>query len=168
MRTFRAISVGLAVLIVVSAPLEAGAQKPLDGYPKTDIGYPLWLVASPDGTMLATAYYFNLGGNQSGGVHVREHKVLFAEALWSSWCQLFAAEGDSLKFAPDNRTLAVVTTEGAIVLVDSASSKDRHTFKPAKGKWLAAAISPDSKLLVTGGTDGDANNKTPGLIKIWD
>src|SRR5438552_1307256 len=135
MTTMRGLSIGLAAFIAAWSAHPAAAQKPLDGYPKTDIGYPLWLVASPDGTRMATAYTTNFANNASGGVHVRDQSALFGDAFWSGWFQLIPADGDSMKFAPDNRTLAVVTVEGAVVLLDSASSKDRHTFKPTKGKW---------------------------------
>lgn len=113
----------------------------------------LTMVFSPDGTRLAL-----VGAN--GSLRIWHLATGTLHTLRTSHDPLLRA----VTFAPDGRTLAVVTIEARgdrVVLLDAATGHARHTMKP-KGAFTSALVfSPDGHTLATANYGGSA-------VATWD
>ena len=63
-------------------------------------------------------------------------------------------------FSPDDQSIAVACTDGAVRLFDSKTGKKTRTFSGGSGKVLAVAFSPDGAWLASGQSDYS--------VKLWD
>jgi WD40 repeat protein len=88
---------------------------------------------------------------------VRTGDEVFGFERWNDCCPNPFARGVS--WSPDGRLVAVSTEDTATVW-DVASHTLRDTLRGHGGLVLGLAWSPDSKRLVTGGSDGTA--------KVWE
>jgi WD40 repeat protein len=116
-----------------------------------------YLTLSPDGKMLAAAWY----GKQGGGGYNRLR-------LWSlgTGKALFAVETGVRRavFAPDGKTLATYTYgDTSIRLWDVATGKERLTLPGHRGRVDVVAFSPDGKTVATGSGWGHEE-----AILVWD
>ena len=62
-------------------------------------------------------------------------------------------------FAPDGRTLAVLSSRSKVTLVDPETGQNQGTRRPLTDYVTCIAFSPDSRLLAVGGGDD---------IEVWD
>jgi hypothetical protein len=112
------------------------------------------LAATPCGRWLAWSHAARLG------VHLREPAT---GRVWSGWLAQPPACAAGLAFAPDGRTLAVVTG-WAVALYDleppPAAPRWRAELRGHEGTVWEAAFAPDGRTLATAG-----NDKT---VRFWD
>jgi WD40 repeat protein/serine/threonine protein kinase len=83
--------------------------------------------------------------------------VASGEPLWS-----VAAAPVSMRdvaFSPDGRMLIAALNDGRILVHDPSTGLELASFSAHAGNAFAAAFTPDSRRLITGGTDG---------VKVWD
>jgi len=66
----------------------------------------------------------------------------------------------SVRFSPDGRTLAFGCENGAVVLWETATGKERIRFSGHRGGIRCLGFAPDGELLASGGVDG--------IILLWD
>jgi WD40 repeat protein len=109
------------------------------------------LVWSPDGRMLASAYFDDC-----------DPISLWDVATGKEICKLDGHKGglDSLAWSPDGKLLASAGHDNTIALWDVATRKEVHRMAGHKDNVESLAWSPDSKTLASGSRD-----KT---VRLWD
>ncbi len=140
---------------------------------KLDPGSVFWVVASPDGKMLAAA--------GSGGM-VRLWGVSTGEVI--GWLDCGSDFVLAAAFSADGRMLATSDMEQSVSLWEVSTGMRRGVLKCGQGYIDALAFSPDGRRLYTGGHDGtvlawdltdlmhegppstDLNEKA--LARLWD
>jgi len=121
-------------------------------------GWSLAISYSPDGMFLATGGFDRM-------VHVwdaRTGKELKALAHPST--------PSSLSFSADGKTLVAGCRGGTVLLWDVPTWKERSVVEDNKTFLLGVALSPDGRLLATGGAerDADAGGRQTGIVRTWD
>src|SRR5207249_4932970 len=61
-----------------------------------------------------------------------------------------------LDFAADGRSLASMSSDGTVRLWETATGRERASFRGHEGRVKAGALSPDGRLLASGGADSTA------------
>jgi WD40 repeat protein/predicted Ser/Thr protein kinase len=113
----------------------AGVRKEIRG-PGPSIG---GLAVSPDGGRLAASSGHNMPGRKDLSV-----------CDVPSGERLFSAEGSAMAYSPDGRWLAVREADDkTVVLRDARTNQDAVRFRGHEAEVVAAAFSPDSRLLAS-------------------
>jgi WD40 repeat protein len=125
---------------------------------KNECGRPLTLTLSPDGRTLAVGGNGGIGAPSGTSDTVRVYEVATGKQRWSLMRP--KAWACSLSHAPDGSTLAFSWDDGRVTMVETFSGKQRTEFQAVTAHpCYGIAFSPDSKLLVTVGEDGQ--------IAVW-
>ena len=122
--------------------------------PLSFIPWYIWL--NRDGALLAAAEF--------SGNHVELWDTTTGRRHWRT--DLGHRSGSAIALAPDGRTMAVGTFEGAVLLLDVATGRilTRHTER-LSSRITSTEFSPDGQTIAIGGNDGHARLLTADTLR---
>jgi WD40 repeat protein len=131
------------------------------------------MLLAPNGKALATLRGVDTSWNQVGQALTLEVWSLpQGEPLWTGR----GGVSRLLGFSPDSTHLLTVSSDGSVVLSDSATGKVRSRLRPKNGShdsgmlFGVAVFDPDGRMLMTAANkyDGGSGQPDSGVLSLWE